>query len=209
MSRSPRILPETMEHFLARQVGQVQVEKNEIGLLGPRGGETPLTVGRVKQADAGSPLEHTFHEAHVRAVVFDVQHHAPRVRTRQIASSVRAGSAASVQRLRRFSQRQLDPERGAAIDHALDAERAAHRFGQAARQRQTETGAFDRRLLRAETLERLEQQLQLCVGDARRRCRSPSMPEAAAVDGVEPDRHGAAGRGCTSRRSTAGSAGSD
>ena len=35
-----RILPEAMEDFLARQVGQVQVEKNEIGPPGLRGGET-------------------------------------------------------------------------------------------------------------------------------------------------------------------------
>ena len=68
---------------------------------------------------------------------------------------------------RALDDRKLDPERAAAPDRALHVERAAHRLGEPARERQPDARPLDVGALGAEPLERREQQAEVLTGDAR------------------------------------------
>ena len=118
---------------------------------------------RVQQLESRPLLHDALHEPHIRHVVFDVENRSLR-RTVAARTSRHPPTRRVPGRTRLVSSH---PERAALIDDAVDADLSAHHLRERRREHQAQAGAFHRRMLRAETLERLEQQLDLRRRDAR------------------------------------------
>ena len=168
MSRQSRRLPELAQHLFARNVGQMQIEQDRVRLVQARQLERETALHRRNQLDVAARARMRCTSVRFEQIVLDVENLALAA-----ARAGRRSRPASVSRLERRGARAGSSALGSSTQNVLpaptrrlDADRAAHRFGEPLRQRESEARALDARLLGAEAIERREQPRHLVGGNS-------------------------------------------
>ena len=142
----------------------MQVEQDQVGLVRERHVQAVASLCRHIQPDTGSTCQDAFHERDIGQVVLDVQHSPDRRRRRRRSAR---GSRVIVLAVRgSVGDRKIDPERTALPDPTADANGAGHGGHESAGHGQAQALAFLGRAPNRERLERLEQPLEMALGDS-------------------------------------------
>ena len=172
------------QHLLARHVGQVQVEQDQVRALLPRQRETAAPSRATLSTDVAGQREDLLDQTHVRRVVLDVEHGDRACEARSCSSSAR------LRRQRRRAAQPRAPRRPRRCCAAArtrqscrrpprwTAQGPAHRLDESARDREPEAGALDPATWRVESLKRREQTVDRLRGDA-----DPSVGDLEAHPG--------------------------
>ena len=168
MSRVAFVALQAREHLPAGQIGQVQIQQDQIGGMLAGQLDSQLALHRGDELDVGLVGQHLLDQREIGKVVLDIENGAlvrigSVLRMRSVA--FRQGHALE----RRFRPGQLHPKHAAAADNAVDPDRPVHGVNQTLAKRQAKACPFHSGLFRAQAIEGRKQSGQLF----RRRCRLP------------------------------------
>ena len=157
------VVAESLQDLLAAQVGQVQVQKHDGGVVLTGQFQAQAAVHGGDDVDVGPLGQDPLDQGEVGQVVLDVQHH-PTSR-RRLHGGLGPAAQAFVAFDGAFDPGQLQGEGAALPESAGRLQGAAHDLGQPPGQGQTDAGALLAAVFGPESFERGEQQAQVLRRD--------------------------------------------